>query len=276
MGVAAAAATVLLLFGHSIVELFYALRSWCQFPGYLYTYIYVQPTDWLGYWLTPQGLKPWKKKIHGVLQLDWPKTVKQLRSFIGAVNFYRDMYPQRAHILAPLTALVGQKKGPLKWTPACQQAFDQMKALLAKEAFLAYPDHNKPFHIYTDASDVQLGSVIFQEGKPIAFYTRKLNSAQKNYTVGEKELLSVVETLKEFRNLLYGSPDIHIYTDHKNNTFGKFQTERVLRWRLFLEEFGVQFHYIKGNENTLADALSHLPLKEINKGPVPGAVPTAS
>ena len=137
-----------------------------------------------------------------------------------------------------------------------------MKTLLTSEAFLAYPDHNKPFHIYADASDVQLGAAIFQDQKPIAFYSRKLNSAQRNYTVGEKELLSVVETLKEFRSLLYGSPEIHVYTDHKNNTFAKFQTQRVLRWRLFLEDYGVRFHYIKGESNSLADALSRLPLAE--------------
>jgi RNase H-like domain found in reverse transcriptase len=107
------------------------------------------------------------------------------------------MFPQRSHILAPLTALVSSK-GPLKWTAACQQAFDQMKAAMAKDAFLRYPDHNKPFHIYCDASDLQLGAVIMQDNAPVAFYSHKLNAAQKNYTVGEKELLSVVATLKEY------------------------------------------------------------------------------
>ena len=80
---------------------------------------------------------------------------------------------------------------------------------------LAHPDFSKPFVIYTDASDYQLGSVITQEGKPLAFYNRKLNKAQKNYTVTEKELLSIVETLKEFRGIWLGHK-IKIYTDHKN------------------------------------------------------------
>jgi RNase H-like domain found in reverse transcriptase len=154
------------------------------------------------------------------------------------------MFPKRSHILAPLTALVGGK-GALFWTTACQQAFDAMKALLAKDAFLRYPDHNKRFDIYCDASDLQLGAVITQEDRPVAYYSRKLNSAQRNYTVGEKEILSVVETLKEYRNMLYGCPNIHVHTDHKNNTFHRLQTQRVLRWRLFLEDYNVQFHYIK-------------------------------
>jgi RNase H-like domain found in reverse transcriptase len=120
---------------------------------------------------------------------------------------------------------------------------------LAEDTFLQYADHNKRFDIYCDASDFQLGMAILQEGVPVAFYSRKLTSAQRNYTVGEKELLSVVETLKEFRTMLYGSPNIH---DHKNSTFAQFQTQHVLQWQLFLDDYHVHHHYIKGNSNSLS------------------------
>ena len=112
------------------------------------------------------------------------------------------MFRKRSHILAPLTSQSGHKK--LKWSTECQEAFDKAKAMLAKEAFLRYPDHNKPFHVYSDASDYQMGSVIMQEGKPVAFFSRKLNSAQRNYTTGEKDILSIVETLKEYRRCCSG------------------------------------------------------------------------
>jgi hypothetical protein len=135
-----------------------------------------QETDWLGYWFTPTGLRPWKKKIQAILAIQRPKTIKELCFFIGAITFYRDMFPKRSHLLAPLTSQVGQRN--IKWTPECESSFNAIKALLSKDAFLRYPDHNKPFHIYTDASDYQLGLVIMQDGKPIAFFSRKLNSAQ--------------------------------------------------------------------------------------------------
>jgi putative transposase len=84
----------------------------------------VQETDWLGYWLTPTGLKPWKNKISAILALKRPETVKQLQSFIGAVNFYHDMFPQQSHILTPLTALA-TGKGPLQWSQECQTSLTQ-------------------------------------------------------------------------------------------------------------------------------------------------------
>ena len=102
---------------------------------------------------------------------------------------------------------------------------------------IAYPDFNKKFSIHTDASKTQLGAVISRDGRPIAFYSRKLNSAQTRYTVTERELLSIVETLKEFRNILLGQR-IQVYTDHLNLTHVNFNTERVMRWRLILEEYG--------------------------------------
>ena len=160
------------------------------------------------------------------------------------------MFRQRSHILAPLTEQSGKRT--ITWTKECQKSFDQIKAILAREAFLQYPDHNKPFHIYADASDYQMGSVIIQGGKPVAFFSRKLNSAQRTYTTGEKEILSIVETLKEYRTMLFGCREIHVYTDHRILTFSAFQTQRVLRWRLFLEEYGPIFHYIPGPTNLTA------------------------
>lgn len=86
---------------------------------------------------------------------------------------------------------------PFQWTADCQKAFETLKATITHEVMLSFPDYSKPFHLFTDASDYQIGAVLTQEHQPIAFFSRKLNYAQKNYGVGEKEMLSIVETLKE-------------------------------------------------------------------------------
>ena len=219
----------------------------------------VQETDFLGHWLTPKGIKPWRKKVDAILLLRPPTNIKQLRSFLGMVNYYRDIWPCRTHVLAPLTALSGKRS--FLWTPECQRAFDQMKALVSSDALLAFPDHTQPFDVETDASEYQLGSDIKQHGRPVAYYSRKLNSAQRNYTTIEKELLSIVETFKEFCSILLGSA-IRVHMDHKNLThrLTDFTTQRVLCWRLLLKEFNPTFLYKAGPDNVLADALSRVPM----------------
>ena len=139
------------------------------------------------------------------------------------VQYYRDLWPKRSEMLAPLTNLVaecgvtkstkqkGTKKRSWYWDETHQQAFDMVKQSLARDVMLAYPDYSKTFVIYTDASTVQLGGVITQENRPLAFFCRKLSSPQTRYTITELELLSIVETLKEFRGMLWGQK-IRVYT----------------------------------------------------------------
>ena len=212
--------------------------------------------EYLGYLINNEGVRPTMKKVEAIRNIAPPKTRKQLRSFIGMVNYYRDMWPKRSHYLAPLSSLTS-KNVKWEWTSIHQEAFDNMKKLIAQETLLTYPDFNKPFEIHTDASDIQLGACISQDGKPIAFYSRKLNPAQTRYTVTERELLSIVETFKEFRNILLGQQLI-VHTDHQNLTYKKFNSDRVMRWRLYIEEYSPNLQYIPGSKNAVADSLSRL------------------
>ena len=216
--------------------------------------------EYLGYWITREGIQPVTKKVDALLRIAEPKNRKELRQFIGIINYYRDMWVRRSHVLAPLARLTS-KTVKWQWGPKEAAAFKMAKRIIAKETILAYPDFNKTFEIHTDASHYQLGGVISQDGKPIAFYSRKLKDAQTRYTTTERELLSIVETLKEYRNILLGQ-NIIVHTDHKNLVYKHFNTERVMRWRLIIEEFGPDLRYIKGENNIVADALSRLGITE--------------
>jgi hypothetical protein len=107
------------------------------------------------------------------------------------------MWPRRSEILAPLTHLTS-KDVPFQWTDVKQQAFDKIKAIVCCKVLLLYPDFYKPFNFHTNASHYQLGAVISQDIHPIAYYSHKLQPAEVRYTTTERELLSIVETLKEF------------------------------------------------------------------------------
>ena len=139
-----------------------------------------------------------------------------------------------------------------------QTAFNEAKHMIQKETMLAYPKFGETFHFYADASDTQLGRVIVQHNRPLAFYARKLNSAQRNYSTGE--LLSIVETLKSFENILMGQK-IVVHMDHLNLLYKKLASAWLIRWRMLLEEFGPEVKHIQGVKNVVANALSRLDLE---------------
>ncbi len=145
------------------------------------------------------------------------------------VQYYRDIWARRSEILAPLTNLVGEcghtntnvtnanktKKKPWHWDNIHQQAFDTVKATIARDVTLAYPDYSQGFEIYINSSKLQLGTVMTQNNRPLAFFSRKLSQTLQKYSVAEQELLAIVETLKEFKGMLWGQ-QIKVYTYHKN------------------------------------------------------------
>jgi hypothetical protein len=159
--------------------------------------------QYLGFNTSRDGISPQKEKIQGILNMSTPKNQKEVRCFVGLVNFYSDLYPWRAEILAPLTTLCG-KNSKFIWNAEHKAAFEKVKETIAKEMMLTYPDFTQPFLVHTNASSKQIGGVICQHGKPLGFFSKKLTAVQQRYPVTEQELLAIVETLKYFRHMLIG------------------------------------------------------------------------
>ena len=122
---------------------------------------------------------------------------------------------------------------------------------------LRFPNHNKPFEIYTDASNFQLGATIKQNNLPIAYFSKKLTPTQRRYSAIEQEMLTIVQVLKEYRNFLLGS-QITIYINHKNLLASSSTNDRVFRWKQKIEEFAPTLHYVKGH--TMLESWFTIPL----------------
>ncbi len=165
--------------------------------------------------------------MQAILAIKPPTGVRQLRHFLGMVQYYRDLWARRSNMLAPLTSLVGEcsqtkstkakgtKKVPWHWDEVHQRAFNHVKATIAKDVVLAYPVYSKVFEIYTDASSKRLRAVITQDKRHIAFFSWKLSETQHKYSITKIELLAIVKTLKEFKGMLWGQ-NIKVFTDHAN------------------------------------------------------------
>lgn len=212
--------------------------------------------DYLGFTLTPDGIQPQTKKVEAIQHIAEPKTKKELRRFLGMISYYREMVPNKSAMTARFNRLTS-KKVPFTWTPEDSAAFKEIKAALARNVWLAFPDYTRTFHVFADASGKQIGGVILQGKRIIACFSRSMTETQRKYSTMEWELLSVVELLKEYRTMLLGFP-IVIHTDHKNLLYPQENSLRVKRWKLLFEEYRLTVKYVPGAQNVGADAFSRL------------------
>lgn len=220
-------------------------------------------TKYLGFIIeVGKGIAMDPAKVEAVSSWAQPKTVKGVRSFLGFANFYRMFIPQFATLAAPLVALT--KKGQtFHWGETEKKAFEELKAeFLTTDSLAGWNPDAEPNDtvVETDASGYAIGGRLLQKGKPVAFYSRKMTSAERNYNIHDKELLGVVSCCKEWYHLLRALPGFLLITDHKNLTYfhqKQLLNERQIRWSEFLQTlppFTVQ--HKPGKQNFAADALS--------------------
>ncbi|KAL0180441.1 hypothetical protein M9458_025883, partial [Cirrhinus mrigala] len=213
-----------------------------------------------------QGVEMDDSKVRAVTEWPRPKTIKELQRFLGFANFYRRFIRNYSLIAAPLTSLLKGKPAKLKWNQEAVNSFESLRTSFTTAPVLKHPDPELPFVVEVDASDCGIGAVLSQRHgnpsklHPCAFFSRKLTAAERNYDVGNKELLSMKAALEEWRHWLEGA--IHpfqIITDHKNLEYIKGAQQmnpRQARWSLFFTRFNFTVTYRPGTENHKADGLS--------------------
>jgi hypothetical protein len=210
-----------------------------------------------------KGIRMSDDKLEAMRNWDRPKSVREVRSFLGLTNFYHGFIPHYSDICSPLTALTG-KNVPFEWTSECQRAFDRLKTLLRNDVFLAAFDWDQPVFLETDASNTAYAGVITQDGpdgkrRPIVMFSHKFKDHEKNWPVHDKELYAIVYAFDRYRHFLQGKHCVEVTTDHRN--LAKFLTTtkltgRLARWWEQLANYNFLIQYRPGEENTVADALS--------------------
>ena len=223
----------------------------------------------LGFTITNKGFHPMEDKVEAVSKFPTPKTVDNIRAFLGLAGYYRCYVKNFSSIASPLSNLLKLNK-KFEWTAQCEEAFNRLKSLLSTYPILAYPNYNEPFFLETDASNIGLGCVLSQVDpktnklRPISYASRLLNKPETNYSTTDKEALAIVWGLKKYRYVIYGYR-IHVLTDHKPLTslFTKtLPPGRLGRWALLVQEFGIKITYKAGKFNEVPDALSRNPYRK--------------
>ncbi|KAK3575529.1 hypothetical protein QTP86_029273 [Hemibagrus guttatus] len=207
-------------------------------------------------------------KIAAIRDCPAPATVKELQRFLGFTNFYRRFISNYSSIADPLTNLLRNKPKSLLWSPAAEGAFNTLKRAFTTAPLLIHPDPDKPFVVEVDASTTGVGAVLSQQQgnpsrlHPCAFFSHKLNPVERNYDIGNRELLTIKLALEEWRHWLEGARHpFLVLTDHKNLEYlraAKQLNPRQARWALFFTRFEFSISYRIGSKNTKVDALSRM------------------
>ncbi len=211
----------------------------------------------LGYVVTAQGIEVDPAKIEAIASWPQPKTVTQVRSFLGLAGFYRRFVKDFGSIAAPLNELT-KKDVPFTWGDAQEDAFLLLKDRLTHAPLLQLPDFNKTFELECDASGIGLGGVLLQDGKPVAYFSEKLSGPSLNYSTYDKELYALVRTLETWQHYLWPKEFV-IHSDHESLKHIRSQAKlnkRHAKWVEFIESFPYVIKHKKGKDNVTADALS--------------------
>ena len=232
----------------------------------------MEEIQFLGHTISQGQQQPIQDTVNRILQLQIPKTMREVRSLIGLCSYYRKFIHNFATIVEPLTNLTRTnidnnqkttvKNKKLVWTESCDRALAQVKATFMSEPILKLPDTNKLFTLATDASSVGIGACLMQEFDgdlhPVMYISRKLTPAEKNYAVIERECLAVVWAVQKLSRYLAGA-HFELHTDHaplRALNQKKLSNARLIRWALSLQDYQFTVIPIPGRQNRLADILS--------------------
>ena len=246
-------------------------------------YVFIAPeVTYLGQRINQEGIKPVEEKVRAVTDAPSPKNASELKSYLGMINYYQKYLPNLATTLAPLHELL-RKGTHWRWGTKQQEAFDKSKELLKSAELLVHYDSSKELLLACDASPYGVGEVLshkFEDGseRPIAYASRTLTTAERNYGQLDKEGLAIVFEVKKFHQYLYGK-HFTINTDHKpliglfneHKPIPQMASGRVQRWALTLAAYEYSIVHKAGTAHANADALSRLPLPEtLSRTPEPG------
>lgn len=245
---------------------------------------HVTSVSFLGFVVEKGQLKADPAKVQAVAEWPSPSTRKQLQRFLGFANFYRRFIRNYSQVSGPLTQLTSSKT-PFLWSQAAETAFRRLKNLFTSAPVLSHPDPSLQFIVEVDASDTGVGAVLSQRSPvdqrthPCAFFSRRLTPAEKNYDVGNRELLAVVLALQEWRHWLEGSTHpFLVWTDHRNLSYlrsARRLNSRQARWALFLGRFQFTLSYRPGSRNIKPDALSRQFSSPVEDLPVETILPAS-